>query len=181
MAKAAVPKRQTYPASVIAVGTVLYSVLAWTDDNGKTSTEYQEWVVRSIKARRGSKSRMGHAMFASGDTRQFVNLTQKIPDLTWVRRQGKAGWATSIPGYCTKQLPVGDELPEGIYTTQRAALVFAIREHQRTHARYGQWIAEAAGDEREEWRADLITHEAEMRALATRFTKQFGKRPSPPA
>ena len=117
------PKRQQYPASLIKVGAVLYSVFAYTDDDGKTTTGYGEWIVRSIKARRGSKSRLGAAIFAQGDTRLRVNLTQKVDLVTWVKRAGKAGWASSIPRDYTKQFAVGDDLPYGLYTTQRAALV----------------------------------------------------------
>lgn len=180
---ATTPKPQQYPASLMQVGAVVYSVLAWTDeDTGKTSTEYEEWHVRSIKARRGSKSRMGYAMFAQGDTAKRVNLTQKVEHVTWVKRAGKTGWAASAPDYLTKQFRAGDPLPHGLYTTKRAALVYAIRSHQDGHKRYDQWIAEAKDDkERAEWRANQIIHEAEMRALGTRLTKEFGKRPTPPA
>lgn len=171
------PKPQVYPASIITTGAVLWSVLAWTDDDtGKTGTEYEEWHVRSIRAKRGSKSRYGVTMLGLGDDLQFVNLTRKVPDLTWVKTKGKAGWAKSIPAWLTKQFAVGSTLPTGLYTTQRAALVYAIRHHQDTHRRYQQWVAEETDpQEKAELIADLATHEAEMRALATRFTKQFGK------
>jgi hypothetical protein len=167
-----VPQAQQYPASLIKVGAVLYSVFAYTDDDGKTSTGYEDWIVRSVKAKRGSKSRMGHAIFASGDTRQHVNLTQKVEGVTWVKRAGKTGWATSIPEYLQNQFTVGDRLPRGLYTTHRAALVYAIRSHQDMYKRYDQWIAEETDPEAlAGWHADKATHEAELKALAIRFKK----------
>jgi hypothetical protein len=172
------PKPQQYPASLMKVGAVLYRVSANTDDSGKVTTEYQEWVVRSIKARRGSKSRMGYADFGRGSTEQQVNLTQKLNDLTWVKRAGKQGWATSIPDFMREQFEVGQELPCGMYTTQRAALVYAIRRHQDTLKKYDQWISEATGPEdAAEWRADKVAHEAELRALLTRFKKAWPAKP----
>lgn len=167
-------KPQKYPASLIKVGAMLYGVSVYTDDDGKTSTEYEEWIVRSIKAKRGSKSRMGHAIFALGDSRKRVNITQKVERLTWVKLIGKTGhgWASSIPAYLQNQFLVGGDLPRGLYTTQRAALVYAIRAHQDTYERYDKWIAEETdAGEAAILRADRITHEAEMRSLATRFKK----------
>lgn len=166
------PKQQQYPASLIIVGAVLYSVLAYTDDAGKTTTEYQEWIVRSIKAKRGSKSRYGHSFLAQGDAQQRVNLAWKIDGVTWVKRAGKAGWAPSIAREFTHQFRVGDELPRGLYTTQRAALVYAIRAHQQMNLRYEKWIAEETDpEELLMLRADRVSHQAEMKALAVRFKK----------
>lgn len=177
MSKVAVPKPQAYPASVIVPGAVLWSVLAWTDeDTGKTGTEYEEWHVRSIRAKRGSKSQYGRELLFQGDTRQRVNLSRKLLDISWVKTKGKLGWAPSIPEWLTKQFVVGNTLPDGIYTTQRAALVYAIRSHQAGLKKYDEWLEKATSDaeraEIAEWRAE---DEAEIRALTTRFTKQFGK------
>lgn len=166
------PKTQPYPASIIKVGAVLYSVLAYTDDEGKTRTEYQEWVVRSIKSKRGSKSRLGHTMFARGNIEQQVNLTLKIEHVTWVKRTGKTGWATTISSHFTKQFPVGEDLPLSLYTTQRAALVYAISAHHDTNLHYDKWIAEETDTgELARLKSDKISHQAEMKALAIRFKK----------
>lgn len=183
MATKAPPKPQAYPAGTIKVGAVLWSVLVWTDDDtGRTSTEYHEWHVRSIKARRGSKSLYGikHGSFL-GDDRQQVNLTRKLPDVTWVKIKGKTGWAKSIPAWLRRQFVAGSDLPLGLYTTQRAALVYAIRVHQGTYLRYEKWIAqETDPEEKAALIAERGIHEAEMRALATRFTKQFGSKAAGP-
>jgi hypothetical protein len=167
------PKAQPYPASVIKVGAVLYSVLAYTDEeSGKTTTEYEEWVVRSIKTKRGSLSRLGSKLFASGDVEKCVNLTLKLEHVTWLKRAGKTGWATSISSHFTKQFKVGEDLPSGLYTTQRAALVFQIASHHDTNLLYDKWIAEESDAAvLSRLRTDKTSHQAEMKALAIRFKK----------
>ena len=54
-------KPQKYPASKMKVGLVLYRVTVFTDDeDGKTTIDVEQWVVRSIKKnevrRRGAVS-----------------------------------------------------------------------------------------------------------------------------
>jgi hypothetical protein len=122
-----IPKPQLYPASKIAVGAVLYSCAAWTNDAGKTSTEINEWIVRSIQAKRGTKTRMGFATSFGHDRTQYVNITERIDHVTWGKRStknGDYGWRKTIPSYCTRQFAVGSCLPRGIYTTVRAAILY---------------------------------------------------------
>ncbi|TKF90931.1 hypothetical protein FCV67_25650, partial [Vibrio sp. F13] len=50
---------QIYPHSKIKVGAVLYKVDVSEWDDGSTSISIDEWVVRSIKRRRGTQTPMG--------------------------------------------------------------------------------------------------------------------------
>jgi len=125
----ATPNPQSYPVSKIKVGAVLYSCLAWTDDMGKTSTEINEWIVRSIQARRGTKSRMGCPTRFFSESTKYVNITQKIDLVTWGKRSSKTGdygWLKTIPADFRKQFAVGHSLPRGIYTTIRAAVLCEV-------------------------------------------------------
>lgn len=158
------PKTQLYPASKIAVGAVLYSCTAWTDDEGKTSTEVNEWVVRSIRATRGSKTRMGFATSYRRDTTQYVHITEKINLVTWGKRStknGDYGWLKTIPSYCTKRFAVGSNLPHGIYTTTRAAVLYQM---SMTRDYLADCIAD--GDEDE-----IAASEAQHAALQRRYAK----------
>jgi len=165
------PKPQLYPASKIAVGSVLYSCSAWTDDNGKTSTSINEWVVRSIKARRGTKTRMGFPVYSYRDTNKYVNITRKIEFVTWVKRSSKIGdygWSKSIPSYCTKQFSVGACLPPGIYTTIRAAVLYGLGSTADFLASCKQ-VNPGGRDADDEF--CIAALEAEYAALKRRFAK----------
>lgn len=124
-----VPKRQAYPSSKIIVGSVLYSCCAWTDDAGKPSIEISEWVIRSIQAKRGSKTRFGIPVHSFGEVAQYVNLVEKKDRVTWGKRSSKHGdfgWLKTIPSACRKQFRVGTDLPHGVYTTVRAAVMYQL-------------------------------------------------------
>lgn len=126
----ATPKPQLFPSSKIAVGAVLYSCSAWTDEAGKTSTQINEWIVRSIQAKRGTKSRMGFPVRFARDVAQCVNIIEKIDLVTWGKRSTKSGdygWLKTIPSFCRKQFSVGSCLPYGIYTTIRAAVLYETK------------------------------------------------------
>lgn len=160
----ATPKPQLYPASKIAVGAVLYSCTAWTDDAGKTSTEVNEWIVRSIRATRGSKTRMGFATSYGRDTTQYVHIAEKINLVTWGKRStknGDFGWLKTIPSYCTKRFAVGSNLPHGIYTTIRAAVL-----HQMSMTK--DYLADCIADGDED---EIAASEAQYAALQRRLAK----------
>lgn len=166
------PKPQSYPVSKIAVGVTLYSCTSWTDDAGKTSTAINEWVVRSIQAKRGSKSRFGVAAPFGKDATQFVNLTEKIDLITWGKRStknGDYGWLKNIPSYCRKQFSVGSCLPRGIYTTVRAAILCRLSIAK-------DYLVACKGDGDKE---EIAAAEAEYAALKRRFAKLNGKQPNP--
>ncbi|MEZ8996489.1 hypothetical protein AB4562_07090 [Vibrio sp. 10N.222.54.A1] len=94
---------QIYPHSKIKVGAVLYKVDVSEWDDGSTSISIDEWVVRSIKRRRGTQTPMGKKRVgdAYGDTAPlYVNVTAKIKNTTWVRQSkhdNNFGWSNSIP------------------------------------------------------------------------------------
>lgn len=163
-----IPKPQLYPASKIAVGAVLYSCTAWTDDAGKTSIEVNEWIVRSIRAKRGTKTRMGFATSFGHDRTQYVNITKKIDLVTWGKRStknGDYGWRKTIPSYCTRQFAVGSCLPHGIYTTIRAAILY---ETSITRDYLADCKAANQADRDED---EIAASEAQYAALKRRFAK----------
>lgn len=165
------PKAQPYPSSKIKVGAVLYSASAGTDD-GKTYTEISEWIVRSIRAKRGTKSRNGVIAPFAEHARKYVNLIAKVEFVTWGKVSGKTGdrgWLKSIPTYCRRQFAVGDDLPTGIYTTIRAAVLYEIAVAEGRVAWYKKEIegGAAAADLTEE----QMEIEAELKALKRRLAK----------
>ena len=168
----ATPKQQQYPSSKIFVGAVLYIAMAWTDDDGKTTSEIEQWVVRSIRAKRGSKTKYGFKVAASRayDVAQYVNLTQKIDRITWGKRStknGDYGWLSSIPESFRMQFRVGDPLPYGLYTTERAALVYRIAAEK-------EWLAKV---KLRDDALEIETAEAELSALKRRLARLKPKQP----
>lgn len=171
----AIPNSQPYPASQIKVGSVLYSCAAWTDEKGQVSTEIQEWIVRSIAAKRGTKSRMGFPVYGVTDKSIYVNLTQKVDHLTWGKRSSKTGdfgWFKTIPSIYRRQFEVGDRLPPGIFTTVRAALVYEIAYTSDSIDWHKEMIAtEMDGESLIEMKRDLAEFESQQAALKRRLTR----------
>ena len=123
---------QRYPPSVIKVGAVLYRVISWVDNEGKAKAELEEWIVRSIKRRRGSQTKRGlktsHAN-SEFSKLQHVNLTHKEKGVSWgklSRKHFDYGWLRTIPLSHREKFPVGDNLPYGLYTTKLAAYQHAV-------------------------------------------------------
>ncbi|MEH6688753.1 MAG: hypothetical protein V7693_16005 [Halopseudomonas sabulinigri] len=170
------PPRQSYPSTKIKLGAVLFSVLAFTDDDGKVVTRIEEWIVRSIRARRNSLTKNGMPVFyAVKDAPKQVNLAQKN-QFTWVKKTPKAGdygWHKSIWAGYLKAFRVGDDLPFGIYTTKRAALKYAIADQKCLIDYYQEDISlsQASGDaqEAEEWQRELRAAQNVQKALERRY------------
>lgn len=162
-----IPKPQLYPASKIAVGAVLYSCTAWTDDAGKTSSQINEWVVRSIQVLRGSASKQAPAHLKF-EALKFVNITEKIDGITWGKRSkknGDFGWLKSIPDFCRKQFAVGRCLPHGVYTTERAAILHQISVTE-------SYLAECkAASQADRDDVEIAASEAQLAALMRRFAR----------
>lgn len=136
-----------YPHSVIKVGVTLYLVLSSTD-NGKSKTEITEWVVRSIRKKRGPQTKYNDKRFGNGDNNDYVNLIWKIDGVSWGKRSSKNGdfgWL-KIPSFCRKQFRVGNDLPHGFFTTKRAALKWAEKEHVETIKWYDSEISNNPDD-----------------------------------
>ncbi|MEH6473828.1 MAG: hypothetical protein V7752_21615 [Halopseudomonas sp.] len=159
----------------IKTGTTFYSATGWVDDNGKVRVNVDEWLVRSIRAKRGSKSKMGFKVLGTGDDMKFVNLAQKNSS-TWIRRSSKIGdygWDSSIPDYYRKQFQHGaDNLPYGIHTTPLKALIYARASTDRCIASSKKWLAgELTEQERKEIEQELSGEERTLKAIKTRITK----------
>ena len=139
----ATPKRQPYPATRIKVGAVLYSAYATAND-GKVESGINEWVVRNIRARRNSKTVHGMPVANFGkEVPKVVNLAEKNP-FTWGKRSkktGDVGWLPNIWSGWRQQFEVGTDLPAGFYTTKRAALAYAIADHEQQAVSYAEDIA----------------------------------------
>ncbi|WJT11040.1 hypothetical protein [Vibrio harveyi] len=131
------PKQQKYPSSVIKEGAVLYRYDAIAYEDGTYEVECQEWIVRSIKRKRGSKTVMGGrksflADFASSDVK-YVNITQKKKGVTWGKLSKKHfdfGFLKSIPQKYKQQFAVSSDLPKGLYTTKLAALKYELKSNE---------------------------------------------------
>lgn len=133
IAQPVLPKAQPFPRSVIKVGTVLYRAYSYVDE-GKTVTGFEEWVVRTIRARRNSSIWLGRDVKKMGwEIPKMVNLIEKS-EITWGKlssKTGDYGWRKYIPERNRKQFPVGVDLPRGFYTTKMAALKFQIADRKR--------------------------------------------------
>lgn len=169
------PKAQAYPAGKIKVGLPLYVAVADTDDERKTTSEIQEWFVRSIRAKRGSKSRFGCANLGTQEAQQFVNLTRKLDFVTWGKLSGKSGdygWLKSTPSWCTQQFAVGADLPRGFYTTPRAALAYAIADTEDDLAGCQRHMEEETNpSEIPGWQQEIDSRQAQIAALKRRLAK----------
>lgn len=170
--------QQKYPHSRIKVGTTLYRVDVDEWDDGRTSIAIIEWVVRSIRRKRGTQTPMGKRRVGKnyGDTAPvYVNVTAKIENVTWVRQSRKVadfGWSKSIPELFRRQFKVGSRLPLGIFTTELAALKWSLKEQQRMLERYKS-LRDEEDDEDEiaEWNEDIAHKEKSIRLLKARITK----------
>lgn len=182
MLKHITKQRQKYPASIIKVNAVLYRYDAFTYDDGSSTVDLQEWVVRSIQRKRGSQTRYNRkAPFAEYRQEKFVNITRKVNGLTWgkrSRKNGDFGFLKSIPRYCREQFKVGENLPLGIFTTKLAALKFAIKDKQESVdlcIKYQE--SETDPDIKIEYQEEIDDNKKELKLLNSRLTrlKKSGK------
>lgn len=161
----ATPKRQPYPASRIKVGAVLYRAYSLVDDEGKVETGFEEWVVRNIRARRNSKTVLGFSLAARGIVvPKVVNLAMKTHG-TWGKlstKKGDVGWLPNIWRGFRLQFQVGTDLPIGVYTTKRAALVYELADLREQ----AEWTHKAIADETDPDELEILQAElAEIKAL----------------
>jgi hypothetical protein len=107
----------------IQSGDIFYSASAgYCDEEGKCYLDLDEWHVRSIRARRGSKSHRAKALGL--DVKKQVNLTRK-GKYTWVKKSSKNGdygWSSSISSMDRESFYLGDNLPIGYFSTPLKAL-----------------------------------------------------------
>ncbi len=169
---------QKYPKSKIKVGAILYKVDVSEWDDGSTSISIDEWVVRSIKRKRGTQTAMGKRRVGCqyGDTAPlFVNISAKIKGVTWIRVSRKVndfGWSNSIPKYYREQFQVGHRLPVGIFTTPLAAMKWALKHHENQLNSYIKYRDEETVEtELAEWEEEILHKRKTVRLLKTRLKK----------
>lgn len=174
-------KSQIYPHSKIKVGAVLFKVDVSEWDDGSTSIALVEWIVRSIKRRRGTQTAMGKRRLGSqfGNTAPlYVNVTAKIKNKTWIKQSNKKndyGWSKSISEHCREQFEVGRRLPIGMFTTRLAAFKWALRYNEIALRRYKDCReSETVESEISEWEVEIIHKAKTVRLLKTRI-KKFAK------
>jgi len=135
------PKPQSYPHSKITVGSCVYRAFAHCND-GAAATGFEEWVVYTIRARRGDNSRSGIPVLRDTKKPKVVNLIQKNSS-TWGRKTKKTGDFGWLPPFYTcyrRQFRVGEDLPSGMYTTKRAALAYELATQIENAAWYKREI-----------------------------------------
>ncbi|KAB0482368.1 hypothetical protein F7Q91_02895 [Vibrio chagasii] len=171
-------KCQKYPHTKIQVGAILYKVDVCEWDDGSTNINLVEWEVRSIRRKRGTQTPMGKRRIGSqfGDSAPlYVNVTAKIKNRTWIKQPasiGGYGWTKSISKHCQDQFEVGKRLPIGMFTTQRAALKWALRDNEIALSRYKK-CRDIETDESEiiEWDEEIIHKSKTIRLLKSRIKK----------
>lgn len=175
--------QQAYPRTKIRVGAVLFKADVTEWDDGSTSISIEEWVVRSIQRKRGTQTAMGKRRIGReyGDTApRYVNVTAKVKDITWVRQSRKVndfGWSKSIPSYYREQFEVGRRLPRGIFTTQLAALKWALKDYENRLARCIKYRDEETDEtELAEWAEEIAHREKTIRLLKGRVNKLSNKK-----
>lgn len=175
----ALPKAQAFSESKIKTGAVLYLASAYTGDDRKTSSEIQEWHIRSIRAKRGSKSRFVVAPLGLQETEPYVNLTRKLDLVTWGKlssKTGDYGWLKSIPKWCTEQFKVGSDLPRGYYTTPRAAVTYAIADTEEHIAKLHIYLADETSPAGfVEWQQEIADSQQQLAALKRRLSSLKSK------
>lgn len=175
-------KRQAYPSSKIKIGGVLYSISVDDWDDGTTTISVNEWVIRSIRRKRGTQTRIGKLRrgTAFGDTAPYyVNATNKLKDITWVRQSRKVadfGWSKSISPHLKVQFKVGDHLPSGMYTTPLAAFKWKLKDKELSLEMCLKWQEEESEDEKAAWNDEIKTAEKGIRLLKTRIKKISAKK-----
>lgn len=168
-------KRQKYPASVIKVGAVLYTAsgVVW---DGKASIDVNEWVVRSIQCKRGSKSKFGFKNLYPEDSAQYVNVTQRVDGITWgklSKATGDYGWKKSIPAEYREQFKVGSDLPNGFYTTKLQALKYAL-VNELGHIKWHETELQnpESSYDKQELELELAEAKQVVKALKSRITRE---------
>ena len=172
-------ERHIYPTSKIKVGAVLYGAMGY-EWEGRIILDVNEWVVRSIQKKRGSQTRYGRALsqaFRNDDV--YVNITEKVKDITWGKRSkknGDYGWLSSISQQHRQNFKVGERLPYGIYTTKLAALKHALKSEQESVKWYEDELSKGVDD------ADVSIYQEELeeakrivKVIKARITKEKNK------
>jgi len=146
----------------IRVGSCFYSCSAYSFDDGTSTVDLDEWVVRSIRRKRNSQTIFGiKSHLADFNTTKYVNLARKT-GYTW----NKGKWAKSIRDIDLKQVILGGFLPCGIYTTKLAAVNDEIKSTVSLIERAKQAVLETDDEDGlKEWQQDVKDSEKELKLL----------------
>lgn len=172
-------KRQKYPASVIKVGAILYTTTGFVWE-GKVCIGVNEWVVRSIQCKRGSKSKFGFKNLYPEDPAQYVNVTQRLDGITWGKlstKTGDYGWKKSIPAEYREQFKVGADLPNGFYTTKLQAFKYAL-DDELDHIKWYESELEKTESsfDKQELELELAEVKQVAKALESRISREKSKK-----
>jgi len=149
-------------------GDVLYSFEGVSYTDGTSSVEAHEWIVRSIQKRDTYRSECGLRLKSVMRKAVFVNLFSKKKDVTWV----SGTWASYIPQDYQLKFELGDELPEGVYTTPLKAINFAVKKWEADVEEVKGEIADAESEsDAELWADDLQRYSKELKLLKGRQTR----------
>lgn len=146
----------------IRIGSCFYSCSAYSFDDGTSTVDLDEWVVRSIRRKRNSQTIFGiKSHLADFNTTKYVNLARKT-GYTWV----KGKWAKSIREIDLKQVVLGDFLPLGVFTTRLAAINDEIKNTISSLEIAKQEVLKADDEEDlKEWQQDVKDSEKELKLL----------------
>ena len=164
-------KQQVSPKS-LKPGCVLFAYDAFTYDDGGSSVELQQWVVRNIRAKRYSGIFRGTVL--NPKPLKFVNLICKLDGITWFKGQ----WKKYIPDYHKKGFRQGSLLPRGVYTTKLMALKYAVKRWEGEVGWYPGEIKDCNDDPefKLELEREYTETQKELRLLKGQLTKLNNKR-----
>lgn len=170
-------KQQLMPPKGLKVGKVLYRVETGTYTDNKSYVDIQEIVVRSHRAKRGSKSKWGRASFGTGLTSKYYNLSVRREGVNWTK---DGGWKATKSKDDLQFRDNIERLPKGLYTTIEKAFEWRIKELERQVIDWTADYEEALKSEDAEWIADekemLEDTKRELKAVKTRYTKHKNKK-----
>lgn len=167
------PLKQSKQPKNIKVGSCFYSCEAYSFDDGTSTVDLDEWMVRSIRCKRGTQTIYGIKKLTADSFRnKYVNMARKT-SYTWVN--GK--WAKSIPVNDSKQVLLGWLLPVGIFTTRLQAVNSAIKDANKWLGRVEAGASEAVTEEDlKEYQQDVKEAEKELRLLKGLKTRLKNKK-----
>lgn len=167
------PLKQCKQPKNIKVGSCFYSCSAYSFDDGTSTVDLDEWIVRSIQRKRNSQTIFGiKSYLADFNKTKYVNLARKN-GCTWVN--GK--WAKSISEVDLKQVVLGEFLPSGIFTTKLAAINDEIKNTISWVESARQKVSKIVDeDDLKEWQQDVKEAEKELKLLKGLKTRLKNKK-----
>lgn len=136
----------------LKVGKLLY-IAAEIVQNGKDKLEVQTYAIRSIMKKKGSQTKYGYKQhWADMYPEKFVHATARLHPET-IDKKGE--WNKSISGqWKLVFLVTSERLPNGFYTTKRAALEYFIATEKKYLVGLGDDLLEANNNGDQDWTDD---------------------------